>query len=362
MNKIFYENLNKVNSEFLSDYIKILKNIFKNDKFIMGNNLSKFEYNFKKFNNSRYCLGVNSGLDALLLALKSLNLEKNSEVILPSNCYIAAVFAVINAGLKPVFVEPNINTYNIDPDLISKKINSNTKAILIVHLYGKPCDMDKILTICKKKNLFLIEDCAQSHGAKYKNQITGSFGEFGCFSFYPTKNLGGIGDGGAITLKKKFYFNKLLKLRNYGSTTKNNHELVGLNSRLDEIQAAFLNLKLKKLNKINSHKKKLAKIYLNNLSDKFIKPQVNNYSDNVYHIFPIRFEERKKLIKYLDKNKISTLIHYPIPPYLQKYNKDKLKEKYPISNEIHNTILSLPISTIHNERDILKITKIMNKF
>ena len=255
MNKIIYEDLNKLNNYYFKDYIPVLKKIFKQEKFILGNNLLKFEDNFKKFLNINYCVGVNSGLDSLMISLISLNLEKNSEVIVPSNCYIAAVFAIINAGLKPVFVEPNIDTYNINPQLITDKISKKTKAIMVVHLYGKPCQMDDIKKISKKYKLYLIEDCAQSHGAKFKGKYTGTFGDFGCFSFYPTKNLGGIGDGGAITFNKSKYYNKISKLRNYGSIKKNKHDIIGFNSRLDEIQAAFLNLKLKKLKKINNYKK-----------------------------------------------------------------------------------------------------------
>lgn len=362
MNRLLYEDLNKVNLEYLQNYLKVLKNIFKQDKFILGKNLSNFENNFRKFNNSKFCVGVNSGLDALLLSLKSLNLKKNSEVIVPSNAYIAAVFAIINAGLKPVFVEPDIDTYNINPDLISKKINSRTKAILIVHLYGRPCQMDKIMKISKQNNLYLIEDCAQSHGAKFNKKMTGTFGDFGCFSFYPTKNLGSIGDAGAIILKNKKNYRTILKLRNYGSIKKNKHEIIGFNSRLDELQAAFLNLKLKKLKKINLHKKKLAKIYLEELNDKFIKPKEEKNVENVYHIFPIRFHERDKLSQYLKRKNISTLIHYPTPPYLQKFYKKNKNQDYPISNEIHKTILSLPISTIHKEKDIMRIIDIINRF
>lgn len=362
MKNFVYENLNKINSQFLPKYLIELKKIFHKESFILGNNVKKFENNFASYLDSKNCVSVNSGLDALFFSLKALNLKTGSEVIVPSNAYVAAVFAIINAGLKPVFVEPKIDTYNIDPNLIVRKISKKTKAIMIVHLYGKTCEMDEILKICKQKKLYLIEDCAQSHGAKYKNKQTGSFGDFGCFSFYPTKNLGAIGDGGAITMKNNSYYKNVLKLRNYGSIKKNNHEILGFNSRLDEIQAAFLNIKLKNLNKINTYKKKLAKVYLENLNDKFIKPSIDKNCENVYHIFPIRFNERDKLKNYLENKKINTLIHYPIPPYLQSFYRKTLAKKYPISSKIHDTILSLPITTIHSESDIYKITKILNKF
>ena len=362
MKKFVYENLNKINSQFLPKYLVELKKIFHKESFILGNNVKKFENNFAIYLGSKNCVSVNSGLDALFFSLKALNFKAGSEVIVPSNAYVAAVLAIINAGLKPVFVEPKIDTYNIDPNLIVKKISKKTKAVLIVHLYGKPCEMDKITMICRKYKLSLIEDCAQSHGAKYKNRNTGTFGDFGCFSFYPTKNLGSIGDGGAITFKGSKYLNLLKQMRNYGSIKKNFHEIVGFNSRLDELQAAFLNIKLKYLDKINDHKKKLARIYLENLSNKFIKPVVQENIEDIYHIFPIRFKDREKLRNYLIKKNIDTLVHYPKPPYSQPFFKNKFERNFPISNTIHKTIMSLPISTNYSEKDILNITKIINRF
>ena len=223
--------------------------------------------------------------------------------------------------------------------------------------------MDEILKICKKNKLFLLEDCAQSHGAKYKNKKTGLFGDFGCFSFYPTKLLGGIGDGGAIVCNRADHYDYLKKFRNYGSVKKYNNEILGENSRLDEIQALFLNIKLKYLDKIISHKRKLAKIYFENLSDKYILPKLEKEKKDVFHIFNIRYKDRDRLKRYLEENKILTDIHYPIPPYRQKaVSKYFEREKFPISDEIHNTTLSLPISFAHTENDIYKITKVLNKF
>ncbi len=362
MSKFFFEDLNKVNYKYFSEYVNSLKKIFKKESFILGNNVKKFEKNFSRYVKTNYCISVNSGLDALFFSLKALNLQKGAEIILPANAYIAAVFAILNAGLKPVFVEPKIDTYNIDPSLILKKITKKTKAILVVHLYGKPCEMDKILIICKQNKIFLIEDCAQSHGAMYKEKFTGTFGDFGCFSFYPTKNLGSIGDAGAIIVKTKKNLNFIKKIRNYGSNIKNIHESIGYNSRLDEIQAAFLNIKLRYLNEINNHKRKLAKVYLENLNDKFIKPVTQKDIVDVFHIFTIRFYDRKKLQNYLNSNGVDTIIHYPTPPYSQPFFNNNIAEKFPISNLIHKTIISLPISTNLKETDILKITKIINKF
>ena len=242
-----------------------------------------------------------------------------------------------------------------------KKITKNTKAILVVHLYGKACEMDKITDIANKYDLKIIEDCAQAHGAMYKNKRVGSFG-IGCFSFYPTKNLGALGDGGAITCDCEEYKNKIKSLRNYGSFTKYYNSDLGYNSRLDEIQACFLSIKLDTLDDITNHKRELAKLYLNNLDDRFIKPVVDKDYFDVYHIFNIRHKKRDELKEYLFENNIKTEIHYPIPPHKQKAYKDILQGSYLISEEIHNTTLSLPISYFHTKDDILKICKVMNKW
>jgi dTDP-4-amino-4,6-dideoxygalactose transaminase len=270
--------------------------------------------------------------------------------------------AIKNSNLRPILVEPDIKTYNLDIKKIEKKITKNTKAILAVHLYGKPCDMKQLKKICKKYNLFLIEDCAQSHGASINGQITGSFGDMGCFSFYPTKNLGGFGDGGAITCNNKSLSNKLKKIRNYGVSKKYKNDILGVNSRLDEIQAAFLNIKLKYLNKINNHKIKLAALYDKFLNDDFTKPIKQKNTKDVFHIYNIRHNKRDKLKKYLESYNIQTDIHYKTPPYRQECFKNYFKKKYPISEEIHATTLSLPISYSHKEKDILQVIKVLNRF
>jgi dTDP-4-amino-4,6-dideoxygalactose transaminase len=359
---MFYENLNKSNKIFYSEFISSLKKINKKGTYILGPNVNKFENNFSKFLGVNYCVSVANGLDALTMSLKSLNLPNNSEVLVASNSYIACILSILNAGLKPVLVEPDLATYNIDPNKIINKISKKTKAILAVHLYGKSCEMDKILKICKENNLYLIEDCAQSHGSKYKNVNVGSFGNFACFSFYPTKTLGALGDGGAIICKTKKDSNLLKKQRNYGSVARYKNEIIGQNSRLDEIQALFLNIKLKSLNKIISHKKKLAEVYFENLNDKFIIPKIEANKSDTYYIFNIRHEARDRLRAYLLKKNIMTDIHYPIPPFKQNALRYYFNENYPISEEIHNTTVSLPISFAHTKKDINKVTKILNKF
>lgn len=360
---IEYENLKKSNQKFFLEYEKSFSKILKSGWYILGKQVQKFEENFSKYLNIKNCVGVANGLDALTIAIQSLNLPKESEILVPSNTYVATVLAIINNGHKPVLVEPKLDTYNIDPKEIEKKITSKTKAILIVHLYGKPCEMDEILRICKKNHLFLLEDCAQSHGATYKNQMTGTFGDFGCFSFYPTKNLGAIGDAGALVCHNDEFYQKVKKIRNYGSGKKYYNEEIGCNSRLDEIQAGFLNIKLKFLDKFTSHKRKLANIYLENLNNKFILPKVEKNYFDVYHIFNIRHEKRDQLKEFLLKKDIKTEIHYPIPPHKQEALKSFFKgEKFPIAEEIHKTTLSLPIAYFHTENDIMKVCKVMNKF
>ncbi len=359
---IRYENLKKVNQITVPNYKKIFNKLWESGSYILGKNLKKFENNFASFLNSKYAIGVNSGYDALYLSLKCLDLPKNSEVIMSSCSYIAAFNAVITNNLKPVLVEPDLDNYNIDVNQIEKKLTKKTKVILVTHLYGRSCQMDKLVKIKSKYNLYLIEDCAQSHGSKYKKKFTGSFGDFGCFSFYPTKNLGCLGDGGMIITNKKKYFKILKFLRNYGFEKKNYSKIIGFNSRLDEFQALFLNQKLKKLKQINLHKIKLAKLYDQYLSNKIIKPPISKKGENVYHIYPIRYKNREKLINYLNKNKVEVMCHYPVAPHKQKSLKKFFKTKYLISEEIHKTVLSLPISYSHSEKDIRKVCKVINRF
>jgi dTDP-4-amino-4,6-dideoxygalactose transaminase len=360
---IEYENLKKLNQSFSKDYQESFLKTIESGWYILGKNVANFENEFAQYCNTTYSAGVASGLDALILSLNAFNFPKNSEIIVPSNTYIATIIAIIKNDLIPILVEPNITTYNIDSQQIEQKITKKTKAILAVHLYGKCCEMDSILDICQKNNLKLIEDCAQAHGAKYKNQYVGSFGDFGAFSFYPTKNLGALGDGGAITTNDKNLITEIKKLRNYGSQKKYYNDSIGYNSRLDEIQAGFLSIKLKKLDDINCHKRKLAKIYLDNLKNDFIKPSVHKDYLDVYHIFNIRHPQRDKLKEYLLKNNIGTEVHYPVPPHKQKSMIGILdNQKYKISEKIHNTTLSLPISYCHSQSDIRNVIEVMNKF
>lgn len=360
---IEYENLALLNAPFFEEYKLCFNKVLNSGWYILGQSVKQFEEEFSAYNNAKYSIGVASGLDAITLSIAAFDFEKGSEIIVPSNTYIATILSVMQNNMVPVLVEPDINTYNIDPLKIEEKITPKTKAIVVVHLYGKACDMEPIQAICKKHNLKLIEDCAQSHGATYKGKNTGTFGDFGAFSFYPTKNLGALGDAGAIVCNDESLLKLVRRLRNYGSDIKYYNEVVGYNSRLDEMQAAFLSVKLKKLNDINTHKRKLASIYLKNLRADFIKPLVHPDYYDVYHIFNVRHEKRDELKEYLLKNNIKTEIHYPVSPSRQNALKGKLSEyNFPISEKIHATTLSLPVSYFHTEEQVNRVVEIMNKF
>lgn len=360
---IEYENLGRLNQPYFEQFRKAFDDILRGGWYILGKNVNAFEQEFASYCGSKYCIGVASGLDALFLSLRSLNLNKGDEVLAPSNTYIATILAIIQNGQKPVLVEPNLATYNIDPGKIEEKISPRTKAIMVVHLYGKCCEMNPVLELCRKYRLSLIEDCAQAHGANYKGNKAGSFGDFGAFSFYPTKNLGALGDAGAVVTNNINYCDTLLKLRNYGSHVKYVNDIAGFNSRLDELQAGFLLIKLKYLAQINERKRRLASIYLGNLKKDFILPFVHSDFYDVYHIFNIRHPQRDELKNYLLKNEIKTEIHYPIPPHRQKAFNDFFDgEEYPVADLIHNTTLSLPVSTIHTDDDVLRVVEILNKF
>lgn len=370
MNKhnIPYENLKKLNEPFFNEYKKAFEKVLESGRFILGDEVTAFEEEYSKFNEVNHTVGLASGLDALVLALKAFEFPQNSEVIVPANTYIATILSIMNNGLVPVLVEPDINTYNIDPEKIEAAITSKTKAILVVHLYGKPCKMDRIEEICTQYNLKLFEDCAQAHGARFKNKMIGTFGDCNAFSFYPTKNLGALGDAGAITTNSAELHDKILYLRNYGSKIKYHNEYIGFNSRLDEIQAAFLRIKLRNLNQINEHKRFLASAYFERLQElakkeKIVLPVKENDSFDVYHIFNIRTSKRDNLKSYLQEKGIGTEIHYPIPPHRQKALAHVFdRKRFPLSELIHETTLSLPISFFHTEKDVDQVCMDITNF
>jgi len=363
MPPIEYENLAKLNQPFFEDYLRACNAVLTKGWYILGEAVASFESDYAAYCKTKYAIGVANGLDALILALKAFEFAPGTEIIVPSNTYIATILAIVHNQLKPILVEPDINTYNIDPSRIEEKVNARTGAILVVHLYGKMCEMEAICAIAGKHRLKVIEDCAQAHGANLHNKKAGSWGDFGAHSFYPTKNLGAIGDAGAITCNDETLKGRIATLRNYGSSVKYYNELIGYNSRLDELQAAFLSIKLKKLDAINEHKRKLAAIYLEHLKDDFIKPVVQPGYYDVYHIFNIRHAKRDELKAYLLKHNVKTEIHYPVAPNKQPAMSGVLgNQPTPIAEEIHQTTLSLPVSFCHTEQDIFEVVALMNRF
>jgi dTDP-4-amino-4,6-dideoxygalactose transaminase len=361
---IEYENLKELNKEFEIEFKETFNKFLNNGKYILGENVEHFEKEFAEYNASKHCIGVASGLDALYLSLIALNLPKNCEVIVASNTYIATILSIVNAGFKPILVEPRIDTYNINPDLIRAAVSPATKVIMVTHLYGKPCEMDIVSAIADEYDLILIEDCAQAHGASCKGKKVGTWGKFGAFSFYPTKNLGALGDAGAIVTDDDEMAEKIRVLRNYGSDKKYFNKYIGINSRLDELQAAFLRIKLKHLEKINEHKTKLADLYFKQIkNEKLILPVKQKLLKDVYHIYNVRCSNRDELRNFLVGEGIKTEIHYPVSPHLQIGYKSIFQNgSYPVSEEIHNTTLSLPISYIHTAEEISCITNVLNSY
>lgn len=353
---------NEIREQLDSAYSSVMNSNF----FIQGQACARFEKEFAEYCDVKYCVGVGNGLDALTLILRAFDIGEGDEVIVPSNTYIATALAVSNVGAMPIFVEPNIETFNINPELIEKSINEKTKAIMAVHLQGRPADMDRINAIAKKHDLKVIEDAAQAHGARYKGRKVGTLGDAAGFSFYPGKNLGAIGDGGCVLTNNKDVADKVRALGNYGSDYKYHNIYKGSNSRLDEIQAAFLSVKLKNLDKWNSERKRIAERYLNEINNPLVKlPKASDeFFEHIYHVFVIRCDERDKLEKYLNENGIGTLKHYPIPLHLQSAYKDLgLQEGHlPIAEEISRTVLSIPMYYGMTENQINYVIKVINQF
>lgn len=339
--------------------------VYSRSWYIEGEENKNFEKEFASYCDSKYCIGVGNGLDALFLALKALDIKSGDEVIVPSNTYIATALAVTYVGATPIFVEPDIRTFNIDPNKIEGAITSKTKAIMPVHLYGQSCDMDPIMSIAKKHNLFVIEDCAQAHGATYKGKVIGSFGDVAGFSFYPGKNLGALGDAGATVTNNEIIAKKVRALGNYGSDYKYHHIMKGNNSRLDELQAAFLRAKLPILNKVNEERRAVAKRYLEEINNpEVILPYIPDYAKPVWHIFGIRCNRRGELEKFLNEAGIGTNKHYPIPIHLQECYKSLgySKGDFPIAEEISLAELSLPMYYGMTEEEIQYVIDKVNEF
>ena len=361
MKQIPFLDLQTPHVELRSELEAAFERVLNSGWYIQGNELKLFENEFARYCEAEHCIGVGNGLDALHLILRAYDIGEGDEVIVPTNTYIATWLAASYAGATPIPVEPDERTYNIDPVRIEAAITSRTKAIIVVHLYGQPADMDAINAIAKKHNLKVIEDAAQAHGARYKGKRVGALGDAAGFSFYPGKNLGAIGDGGAVTTNDAVLAEKMRMLGNYGSKVKYHNEVKGFNSRLDELQAAFLREKLKKLDEWNDRRKVLATDYLHQLQGgNLVLPFVPDWADPVWHLFVVRSRQRDDLQSHLQRHGIGTMIHYPIPPHLQEaYAELGYKQgDFPIAEIIHKEILSLPIFPhLHNE-DVRHVTQL----
>ena len=339
--------------------------VYERSWYIEGTEGKSFENAFAGYCGTKYCVGTGNGLDALMLSLKALGIQKGDEVILPSNTFIATALAITYVGATPVFAEPDIKTFNIAPCHIEDKITQKTKAIMPVHLYGQPCDMDPILELALRYNLYIVEDCAQAHGAAYKGRKIGTFGHAAGFSFYPGKNLGALGDAGAVVTDNEALAEKIKALGNYGSDYKYHHIYQGHNSRLDELQAAFLSAKLPLLDKMNAERRRIAKLYMEGIHHpEIILPYVNPDTEPVWHIFSVRCQKRDALEAFLDTKGIGTNKHYPIPIHLQKCYRDLGfgKGSFPIAEEISATQLSLPMYYGMTEEQIGYVIDTINKF
>lgn len=354
-------DLHKINERYRNEIDERIKQVLDSGWYLLGEQNKKFEENFAKYCGTKHCIGVANGLDALNLIIKAYDFRDGDEIIVPSNTYIASILAITQNGCTPVLVEPDIKTYNINPDLIEEKITSKTKAIMVVHLYGQAVEMEKIWTIAKKHDLKVIEDSAQAHGAYYKGKRTGSLGDASGFSFYPGKNLGCIGDGGCVTTDDDELAYKIRAIANYGSDYKYHHIFKGLNSRLDEIQAAVLDVKLKYLDEDNQKRREIAKYYRENIKNPRISiPEIEDELSHVWHIFAVRTDNREKLQEYLTKNEIQTNIHYPVPPHKQDCYKEWRNESYPISEKIHKEVISLPMSPVLTNEEIRNVVGVLN--
>jgi dTDP-4-amino-4,6-dideoxygalactose transaminase len=360
-------DLKGLNAEYRAELIEACTRVIDSGWYIQGKECKEFDKEFAEYCGTKYAIGVANGLDALILILrayKELGIMKDGdEVIVPSNTYIASILAISQNNLVPVLVEPDIDTYLIDPSKIEEKITPKTKAILPVHLYGQTCGMDKINEIAKKYNLKVIEDSAQSHGAYFGDKRSGNLGDASGFSFYPGKNLGALGDGGAVTTNDEELANTIKALGNYGSHKKYENIYKGINSRLDEMQAAMLRVKLRYLDNEVEKRREIANYYLENIkNDNIILPIVRANNNHVWHLFVIRTNKRETLQKYLVDNGIQTLIHYPIPPHKQNAYKEWNNEVYSISEQIHDEVMSLPISGVQSFEDTMKIVQVINDF
>ncbi|MCL4114476.1 DegT/DnrJ/EryC1/StrS family aminotransferase [Vibrio lentus] len=360
---IKFLDLFKINETYRTQIEQELSNVLNSGWYISGKKNTEFCDNFARYCETDFAIGVANGLDALNLIISAYEFSQGDEIIVPANTYIASILAISQNNCTPVLVEPELNTYNIDVNKIEEKITEKTKAIMVVHLYGRAVEMEKVWSLAKKYNLKVIEDCAQAHGARYKGKRVGSLGDAAAFSFYPGKNLGALGDGGAVTTSDKALYEKIKCLANYGSHIKYHNEYKGVNSRLDEIHAAVLDVKLKYLDDDNEKRSVIAKYYLESITNSnVVLPSLSVEDDNVWHVFPVRVQNRNDFMTFLKNRSIETLIHYPIPPHKQKAYIEWKNQTLPITEEIHETIVSLPISPVMTLDEAKVVIEAINEY
>jgi len=368
---IKFLDLQRINAKYASELSQAASEVIKSGWYVLGERVKQFETNLANYIGAKHAIGVANGLDALRLILKAYVeigvIKEGDEIIVPANTYIATILSITDNRLKPVLVEPDINTYNLDLNLIEDHINEHTKAIMVVHLYGRVCWGPKLVELAKKYNLKIIEDNAQAIGAEWNEIKTGALGDAAGFSFYPGKNLGALGDAGAVTTNDETLNGVVRALANYGSKTKYKNEYKGLNSRLDELQAAFLDIKLKYLDAENQHRRKIAAYYFDNITNPdIVLPIVDSYQlsakNHVWHLFVVRTHDRDRLLKYFSKKGIQSLIHYPIPPHKQNAYQEYSSLTLPITEKIHSEVISLPISSIVEIAEIEMIAKLVNAY
>lgn len=359
---IEYESLARSNQAYMAELEAAATRVIRSGWYVLGQEVSAFEAEFAHYVGAKHCIGVANGLDALILSIEALDLPRGSDILVASNTYIATILAIVRAGHRPVLVEPELETFNMDPARLPQAMTANTRAICVTHLFGKTCRMDAIGAFAREHGLKVVEDCAQSHGARLGTQMTGTFGDAGCFSFYPTKNLGAIGDAGAIVTNDDALADRLRHTRNYGSKQKYVNRYVGVNSRLDELQAALLRVKLRHLDEMTAHKRALAEVYFADLPAWVAKPVRRPDEYDVFHIYGIRHPQRDALRQHLLDHGVKTEIHYPIPPHRQQAMQGILAGSYPVAEELHATELSLPISVGHQAKDVERVVDILGRF
>lgn len=363
---IKFLNFKDLNAPYRRELIDAIADVIDSGQYILGPRVRTFEKKFSKYCGVKETIGIGNGLDALTLIIRAYKemgvFREGDEILVPANTYIASILSITENRLKPVLVEPDINTYNIDADLLEKHITKKTKAILTVHLYGQISYSDKMQKIARKHSLKIIEDCAQAQGAMYKGKRAGALGDAAGFSFYPSKNLGALGDAGAVTTNDKKLAEIIRALRNYGSFKKYYNQYKGVNSRLDELQAAVLLVKLKYLDKDNKRRQEIAKLYLENISNKKLTLPKGSGISHVWHLFVVRTQNRDKFSKHLLDNGIESLIHYPLPPHKQKAYAEWSGLRYPITEKIHDTVISLPLNPALTKKEVATVIKACNDF